>query len=433
MFDHNYNFFCQKRIKSIIDYYGYSFFAGKKVLDLGAGRGDIAVALARLGANVLCVDARQENLDIIQKNHPFLKTLKADLETEWPFENFSFDLVLSLDLICHLKNYHTHLINICKTGLCIVLETEVLDSSDPDLIITLFEEKSIPSLSFSGTSSIVSANNIQTKLKNLNATFKRVDETKMNSGPYTYDWVERGVARKFGNRRMYFIQSNGLSILKDEARDKIKEAEIQSNIPQIELPEVMSPIEMPQLSEKSLTEKEYSFKETGHTATRSLSVLRVALCLSGNLRTIQHVVPSWQKYLLNKKNIHIDWFVHTWDKANHTSTESSQPLIDFLKQFNVKDISVEEKKTFHHTRLVLSRANGYNPQSTYSQFYSLQKVFELKKKYENENNFRYDCAIRFRPDIQLNQEFPINSDLDFNKIYIPKWGDYHGINDQVAF
>ena len=69
------------RIKAIIDNYGVPFFQGKSVLDLGAGHGEIGAALARLGATVTCVDARQENLDIINVKHPHLKTIKTDLES----------------------------------------------------------------------------------------------------------------------------------------------------------------------------------------------------------------------------------------------------------------------------------------------------------------------------------------------------------------
>ena len=88
-----------KLAKAIISHYSVPFFANKNILDLGAGLGNISAAFARLGANVLCVDARADNLAHIQKHNPHLKTLQADLENEWPFAGQKFDMVLSLSLI----------------------------------------------------------------------------------------------------------------------------------------------------------------------------------------------------------------------------------------------------------------------------------------------------------------------------------------------
>src|ERR1700682_2785847 len=94
----------RKRIKAIIDYYGVPFFKDKKILDLGCGHGDVAGAFSRLGANVTCVDARQENLNILKTKYPELNILKVNLEHEWPF-NSKYDIVFSLALTCHLTDY----------------------------------------------------------------------------------------------------------------------------------------------------------------------------------------------------------------------------------------------------------------------------------------------------------------------------------------
>ena len=37
---------------------GFDFFKGKKILELGAGHGDIGAFFAELGADVLCLDGR---------------------------------------------------------------------------------------------------------------------------------------------------------------------------------------------------------------------------------------------------------------------------------------------------------------------------------------------------------------------------------------
>lgn len=220
--DSNWN---HRRSKAIIDYYGYKLFLGKKVLDLGAGGGDIAASLARLGADVLCVDARQENLDTIKNKYPFINVLKLDLDAEWPFTDNQFDFVISLGLLCHIKNYDMHINNICSAAENIILETEVLDSTNPETKVSIYEEKALKHLSFNGEGSIVSAVNIQNKLSTIGATFKRIDDPKLNAGPFIYDWKENNEGRKFGNRRFWFIKRDKYFVKILENRENIKKAE----------------------------------------------------------------------------------------------------------------------------------------------------------------------------------------------------------------
>jgi glycosyltransferase involved in cell wall biosynthesis/SAM-dependent methyltransferase len=206
--------------KVIIDHYGYVFFRGKTVLDLGCGLGQIGNALARLGATVTAVDARDKNLKSVQTNFPHIRTIKLDLDKEFPFGLFEFDIVLSLGALCHIKHYEQHLQNLCNVAEHIILETEVLDTRDQDGRIVLYEEKAIDDLSFGGESSIVSSTNIQHKLSHFGATFKLINETKLNYGGYRYDWMEQGAGRKHGNRRMWFAHRNKFLALQERHRQE---------------------------------------------------------------------------------------------------------------------------------------------------------------------------------------------------------------------
>src|SRR5579885_3078979 len=105
MFDGPYHDWNQKRIKGILEQYGHQFFAHKSILDLGCGHADISAALHRLGADITAIDARQEHLKIVNKKWPGIKTVRADLDSNWPFFGKVFDLVLDLGLVCHLGNY----------------------------------------------------------------------------------------------------------------------------------------------------------------------------------------------------------------------------------------------------------------------------------------------------------------------------------------
>src|SRR5277367_248484 len=91
------------RIKAIIDHFGYPFFQGKSVLDLGAGHGDVGAAFYRLGAKVLIVDVRETHAKMEAKKYHGIQTKIVDLDKEWPFGHFDF--ILDLDLISCLKNW----------------------------------------------------------------------------------------------------------------------------------------------------------------------------------------------------------------------------------------------------------------------------------------------------------------------------------------
>src|ERR1019366_4967833 len=208
MYNSNYRAWNHTRSKAIIDHFGYKFFANKRILDLGSGDGELAAAFARLGAEVICCEIRDTNINLIHKNHAYLRVIKANLDSDFPFAGQQFDMVLSLGLLCHLKNYEKHINDILSISENIVLETEILDNNDINSKVPIFEDKSVNDFSFTGEGSIVSAANIENKLAKLGAQFKRIDDAKLNSGPFKYDWQEHNIGRRPGNRRFWFIKKD---------------------------------------------------------------------------------------------------------------------------------------------------------------------------------------------------------------------------------
>lgn len=74
----------------------------KKILDVGAGTGRIALRLAERGAEVTALDVSPEILKILNKKNSKIKTIVADAES-LPFPGNSFDLITAAFLIVHLK------------------------------------------------------------------------------------------------------------------------------------------------------------------------------------------------------------------------------------------------------------------------------------------------------------------------------------------
>lgn len=209
MFDGKYFDWNQKRVKGIVDYYGYKFFYGKKMADLGCGHADISGVIYRLGSDVTAVDARQEHLKVVSKKFPGIKTVKGNLDGPWPFHGQKFDITLDLGLLCHLASFENHLRAVCASTTYLVLETAVCDSDDPNKCVQVPEAKEVYDLSYNGMGCRPSVAAIERVLIDCHMSFKRMDSTKFNSGDYIYDWYPKNDgSHSISKRRIWFCTKN---------------------------------------------------------------------------------------------------------------------------------------------------------------------------------------------------------------------------------
>jgi len=210
MFNGKYFEWNQKRIKAIVDFYGHKFFYMKKILDLGCGHGDLGGVLYRLGADVTGVDARQEHLKMVSKKFSGIKVIKADLDKEWPFSRQKFDLVLDLGLICHLNNYEDHIKKACSSTTHLVIETAVCDSTDTQKFISVDEDKTHYDLAYNGKGCLPSSAAIERVLKECGMNFKRMDNSKLNTPEYQYDWrpSNDGSSNVFKRKMWFCVKEN---------------------------------------------------------------------------------------------------------------------------------------------------------------------------------------------------------------------------------
>jgi ubiquinone/menaquinone biosynthesis C-methylase UbiE len=77
---------------------------GDRVLDLGCGTGDLAADLARAGAHVTAADVAQPALDRAARRHPELQLRLIAIDGPLPFEDGTFDIVLSSEVIEHVAD-----------------------------------------------------------------------------------------------------------------------------------------------------------------------------------------------------------------------------------------------------------------------------------------------------------------------------------------
>ena len=162
---------------------------------------------------------------------------------------------------------------------------------------------------------------------------------------------------------------------------------------------------------------------------------KIALCISGHMRNYKNCFYSLQKLFLDQNKC--DIFIFTWNKDNHflqqqnISDISGQDVINTYQPKNIKieewvELPVSNKVKQHNTD------NRYAP-GILGMYYSLYQANLLKQQYEETYNFKYDLVIRYRPDIILSSEFSIPITLNTDSVYVPLYGDFSGINDQLAY
>ena len=162
---------------------------------------------------------------------------------------------------------------------------------------------------------------------------------------------------------------------------------------------------------------------------------KIALCLSGQIRTFDKCFPSLKKHILDI--VDCDVFAHFC--YNNDVSNSNLSVIDFVDIIIEKDIKLDNKE--YASRM----GPGLTPQyvqQILQQFLSITKCNNIKSRHEEINGFKYDWVIRARTDALFKCDIsPISFQgtkkdilqLDNGCVYIPSFACYGGYNDRFAF
>ena len=207
-FEGHYKEWRATRLRFLNNQFGANFFKDKKILELGAGYGDLGISLWQQGAELVWTDARQEHLDKIIHCYPKICNTKnvfqLDLENTWP-EIGKFEVILHFGVLYHLKNWELSLRESIVRSKLIFLETEVSDfNKDANVVI---QEKGYDQ-AFSGIGSRPSAKAIERVIDSTGAKYIRHDSQLLNSTFHTYDWKASDTKSwKHGLRRFWVIKN----------------------------------------------------------------------------------------------------------------------------------------------------------------------------------------------------------------------------------
>jgi SAM-dependent methyltransferase len=121
-----------RRIRVMLDHYGYAFFGGKSVIELGAGFGELGGFFSLIGSKVTCLEGRKANVAVIRRRQPFVIALQHDLNAPTlPTGADQADFIIHFGVLYHLRDPDAALRQACKACTHMVLETECSDSDDP--------------------------------------------------------------------------------------------------------------------------------------------------------------------------------------------------------------------------------------------------------------------------------------------------------------
>lgn len=174
--------------------------------------------------------------------------------------------------------------------------------------------------------------------------------------------------------------------------------------------------------------------------------MRVALCLSGQLRNVLTTCKSIYNNIVVPNGA--DVFIHSWDETGDVATGidtrrrydiRSEHFEHVLKVFKPKSYVFEKPRRFEeYNNLLVPQAwiNGVKEVNTSfsdeearrhsiftfcSMFYSIQKCNDLKNEYAREHGIEYDAVIRLRFDAIVKCPVSI-SELDLTKVYYHELG-----------
>lgn len=184
---------------------------------------------------------------------------------------------------------------------------------------------------------------------------------------------------------------------------------------------------------------------------------KIALCLSGQLRTFAQVFASQKKFILDP--FQPDVFIHTWSDSNEEMLQmpAKWPTLGFCgmlrKRFpwtrdrtkriprDVPDTEIKRVESLYAPVSIQvekladtsKKWQAAEPANLLAMYTSLNRSIQLKAEHEKRGGFKYDLVIRSRFDLLFKEPLDavVPSGSSTLSIPNPQW-DFGGVNDQFA-
>ena len=162
----------------------------------------------------------------------------------------------------------------------------------------------------------------------------------------------------------------------------------------------------------------------------------LAICFSGSLRSLEYCFENFIEKIFNpnKNYFVIKLFYYIPNDINHMKINIANNFNPIVKMENDKampDINIiwNGRSSNNKVNDNVSSAGIYG---YLQQLYGIQESYKLVENYEKENNINFDIILRVRTDVIFKNELDLQK-YNIDKLYIPTFHGYSGINDRFAF
>lgn len=190
------------RLQFMVDTYTPDFFRGKKILELGSCNGYIGACMQELGATVLSVEGREENVKQIKEQFPNLPCVCMDLDvSEWSLG--SWDIIINFGLYYHLQyNHEAHLKNCIRHCDMMFFESVIHDKYEP---MIFFRNEIGFDQSMTGVGGAPTTSYVENIFKEMNVFYVKLTDARLNGNLHRYDWIDRNSGIEDGFARRFWI------------------------------------------------------------------------------------------------------------------------------------------------------------------------------------------------------------------------------------
>jgi hypothetical protein len=163
---------------------------------------------------------------------------------------------------------------------------------------------------------------------------------------------------------------------------------------------------------------------------------KIALCFSGDLRTIDKTIDNILENLINplEKEFEVHIFFSTWNIDNKETINNIQSKLTnliFEEEVKMDNFFITNYSNDNYRKDSLMCPS--TPYNASAMWYKVWKSKELYLDYSKQNDIEYSCVFRLRPDIVYNEKIDtslVHESINNNKIYMSRW---HGLYESVTF
>jgi hypothetical protein len=190
------------RLNFILSKYPKDFFRGKRILELGACNAYFSAIFKSLGAEVLAVEGRPDNIQKIKEYYPDVDVVLSDLDTDaWQWGKW--DIIINFGLYYHLEKHHKiHLENCLDNCELMFFESVIYDSNKSEIY---FRDEVGYDQSLSDCGGSPTTSYVENIFKNKNRNYEIFKTEELNGDGHFYNWVDTGNNIFHQNQRRFWI------------------------------------------------------------------------------------------------------------------------------------------------------------------------------------------------------------------------------------